>query len=139
MTTKINRRIEGWLFRRGFAEPEVRELVRNQLYVAGLMSVVLLLVAQGERWAIDFAIGAGLITANFYFLARFIAELVRMQKGAVTALLSGFYIRLGALAGILFVLIVFAQASIPALLAGLSTAVVNILLWGAGKMVGRVR
>ncbi|MGM0645757.1 MAG: ATP synthase subunit I [Thermodesulfobacteriota bacterium] len=114
-------------------------LVRNQIYVAGASCLFVLVIAQGQRWALDFLAGAILITANFYFLARFLTELVHMRKGAVTALLTGFYIRLAILAIVLFVLIVIAKASVPALLAGLSTAVANIFLWGAGKMVGRAR
>lgn len=139
MLRTSHQRIEGWLYRRGFAEPDLRVLVRNQIYVAGVTCLLALGIAQGQRWSFDFLAGAILITANFYFLARFLTELVHMRKGAVTALLTGFYIRLAILAIILFVLIVVAQASVPALLAGLSTAVANIFLWGAGKMVGRVR
>lgn len=71
-----------------------------------------------------------LATVNFYFLARFIQNLIFVRKGAVAILLVSFYLRLAFLACIVVTLIVWFDASAVALLVGLSSVVLSVSLWG---------
>jgi hypothetical protein len=123
----LDQKIEAWLYRRGFVIQEVRRLVKCQLYVSLMSSVGALILA--PSWGGGFAAGALLMTLNFIFLARVIQELVYVRRGAVTALLFGFYLRLFMTGAALYLLIVWVGVSAVALLAGLTTVVVTILMW----------
>ena len=129
----LNRSVETFLFRHGFQKREVRELMRNQLYLAVLSSLALALVTGFSTWSAGFFAGAALVTINFWALARVAPELVRMAKGAVLPLLVQFYGRLALTGVFLFVLIVWVKVSVSALLLGLATVMVNALSWGLLK------
>ena len=127
----MTQKIEAWLYRLGYTQVQVRQLVRNQILIAGSWSVALLALTLLSNFAWSFAAGAFLITLNFMALARLAQSLVFYRRGAVFSLLVIFYGKL-ILAGLaLFALIAWANASIPGLLFGLSTAVVNAIVWGA--------
>jgi hypothetical protein len=123
----LDQKIEAWLYRRKFVNPGVRGLVKSQLYVALLSSVTALVIA--PQWAIGFTAGAVLATLNFLFLARVIQEIVYVRGGAAGALLFGFYFRLFLTGAALYLLIVWGEMSAVAILAGLTTVVVTILMW----------
>lgn len=128
---RITLKIETWLYRLGFTQVQVRRLVRNQILLAGGWSLALLAGTALSSFAWSFAAGALVITLSFMALARVAQALVFYRKGAVFSLLVIFYGKL-ILAGLaLFALIAWAEASIPGLLLGLSTAVVNAIVWGA--------
>lgn len=86
---------------------------------------------------IAFVAGAALGTLNFLALARMLQELVYMHKGAVAVQMFSFYSRLLLTAGALYALIVMAHVSIGWLLAGISTVLINILLWGMIHLLGK--
>jgi hypothetical protein len=123
----LDLRIESWLRRRGYVNPGVRGLVKSQLYVATLCSAAALVLFR--PWGPAFAAGALLATVNFFFLAKVIQEIVHVQRGAVAALLFGFYLRLILTGVALFLLIAWGEVSAVALLAGLTTVVVAIFVW----------
>jgi len=109
-------------------------LVRNQLYLSGLGIVLGFLSWQyGGR---DLNIGIVLGTLNFYFLAKFVQEVIYVQRGALAALLFHFYLRLLGTGVALFYVIVYLKANIIALLCGLSLVVINVMWYGA-KLVSK--
>lgn len=126
-------KIEKWLYFRGFQVPEVRKLAANQVCIT---MVSLLAVVFGST-GVDFFLGVVLGSLNFLALAKVIQELVYLQKGAVGINLLSFYGRLVLTALIFYVLIVVKKASVVALLLGLSTVLMNILLWGLGHFFGK--
>ncbi|TVR00854.1 MAG: ATP synthase subunit I [Desulfovibrionales bacterium] len=126
---RINLKIETFLRRSGFHLDDVRILVRNQIYLffLGCALVVLFRLAP---WAVAFGAGCALSTLNFWHLAKGLQSIVHNPDGAVAASLIRFYGRL-ALSGLaLFGLIIWASLPLAALIAGLSTVIVNILFWG---------
>jgi len=127
---RINQKIEAWLYGLGFTQLPVRLLVRNQICIATVGSAILLAGTLLSAFAWSFAAGAAIITLNFMALARVAQSLVFYRKGAVFSLLVIFYGKL-ILAGLaLFALIAWADANVAGLLFGLSTAVVNAIVWG---------
>lgn len=136
MVREMHRRLEAVLYRRGVESPTVRRLLTNQLYISVAGFLISLLITGGGRWALDFGIGAGLITLNFFGLSRMVQRLITMRKGAVISLLLGFYFKLFLFGLVLYLMIVYAHASVTALLAGISTVVANIMLWGATQIWG---
>lgn len=136
MPAGIHRKVERGLYKRGFRVPEVRQLIRNQLYLAAV-SIPLLGLWNVVGWAADFSAGVLLGTLNFYALAKVVQELVLVQKGAVTAQLISFYGRLFVTSVALYVLIVLNHSSVVSLLVGLSSVIANILIWGAFHYLGK--
>lgn len=130
-------KIEGFLYRRGLTHEDTRHLVRNQIVLCA--AVVALALAGGwqARWLYDVAAGALLMTLNFYLLAGFLQRVLLKQDGAVARQLLRFYGRLILTAAILVALVLWAGSSILALLLGLSTVVVTILIWGMSWMTGK--
>ncbi|MGE4299720.1 MAG: ATP synthase subunit I [Desulfovibrionaceae bacterium] len=128
--------MEGALYRRGFTVPGVRRLVTNQLHLCLASCIVAAAACWFARATLDFAMGAVIVTANFYGMAKFVHEAVYMKKGAVLSLLLLFYGRLLLTGIVLYVLIVWVKVSVAALVAGLSTALVTILIWGGRRVVG---
>lgn len=133
----LNRGVETFLFRHGFQKKEVRELVRNQLYLFVLASLACALVTGFSLWSAGFALGAALGTINFWALSRVAPELVKVEKGAVLPLMVQFYGRLILTGVCLFVFIVWLNVSVSSLLAGLTTVVVNAITWGAFSRRGQ--
>lgn len=127
--SRINVTIDSFLARRGFHLHDVRTLVRNQLCLVAT-SLVLFLGSGLQPWAAAFCAGVMLITVNFWFLAKGLQGVVQVPEGAVAVSLVRFYGRMILTGLLLFVLIVWGGLSVPALLAGLSTVIVNILVWG---------
>lgn len=132
MLRKIRKKIERWLYRKGYHVPDVRMLAVNQICI---MLCVLPLVVLPWGWPI--AVGAVLGTVNFLALGRVIQELVFLPKGAVALQMFSFYARLILTAGVLYYVIVYQHASVGWLLAGLSTVLINILLWGISHLLGK--
>lgn len=87
---------------------------------------------------VDFACGVLLGTINFLALARLIQELVYLQRGAVAVQLFSFYGRLVLTALAFYGLIVIKGASVAWLLLGVSTVLINILLWGMTQFLGKI-
>jgi hypothetical protein len=126
-------KIEQYLYRKGFHVPEVRTLASQQV----VLLIYSILALSFGRLGADYFSGVVLGTVNFLALARIIQELVYLRKGAVPVQLFSFYGRLILTAGVLFVLIVYAGSSVSALLIGLSTVLINILLWGISQRLGK--
>jgi hypothetical protein len=126
-------KIEQYLYRKGFHVPEVRTLASQQI----VLLIYSILALSFGRLGADYFSGVVLGTVNFLALARIIQELVYLRKGAVPVQLFSFYGRLILTAGVLFVLIVYAGSSVSALLIGLSTVLINILLWGISQRLGK--
>lgn len=130
MTLKIRHKLDRFLYRRGLQVNEVRRLLIYQVLVAFVLSLAFLLFLR-DLWAVHFSLAAFLATLNFYILAQVIQKLVFVRQKAVLSLLLNFYARLAGLAVALYVMLIWAQFSVVAVLAGLSTILVSIMLWGA--------
>ena len=129
MRRKIERRLYDW----GFHVPEVRGLALHQIYM--LMATVP--CALMGKTGLDIAVGVLLGTMNFLALGKIVQELIFMQKGAVLIQLFSFYGRLVLTALAFYLLIAFTGASAIMLLLGMSTVVLNILLWGMAQFLGK--
>jgi hypothetical protein len=133
MLGKVKRKIERSLYHRGYHEPGVRKLVLNQILILLASVPALLLGGSGQ----DFFCGVFLGTLNFLCLARIVQEVVQLQRGAVAIQLFSFYGRLALTALAFYLLIVLKEASVVWLLAGVSTVLINILLWGMTQFLGK--
>lgn len=129
------------LYKQGVSNASVRELLTRQCSLAMVALVIGLAgAAFGHLWVLHFGLGVGLITVQFYFLATSVAKklaAVTQEKGGVAGMVFKFYGRLIITASALAVLLVFGQISLAALLAGLSTVVATILIWGVESYLAR--
>jgi hypothetical protein len=124
------------LARRGFVNPDIRMMVRNQILLAGASTLFCLAVLGFSTWAWSYGAGAVLVTLNFWSLAGFGSRITSQpnRTEAVLAALTRFYLRLGLTGAVLYALIVWAGARPVALLVGVSIIVVNFLCWGAARV-----
>jgi small-conductance mechanosensitive channel len=138
MTRSVLDRLEGWLLRRGYVHPEVRELVRNQVLLTALVLAASALAFPFWNGAWALAVGTCLITFNFCSLARFGQRITGYanRREAVAAVLIRFYLRLTVTGLVLFICIAWLGAKPLPLLAGISTVVGNFVVWGALRQGG---
>jgi len=126
---RMNHRTEAFLRRNGFYLEDVRNLVRNQIYMF-ILGCALVAFSGFSEWALAFGAGCTVSTINFWLLAKGLQSVVHNPDGAIAVSLIRFYGRL-VLSGLaLFGLIIWASLPLAALIAGLSTVIVNILFWG---------
>lgn len=123
-------KIDAWLHGRGFTQPEVRKLMRNQMLVAAAGSLAACLLTGFANWGFSFAAGALIISMNFWWLSKAAQELVQVKSGAVFTLLTLFYGRLILTAAAIAGLVAWLGCSVFGILAGLSTVVANAVLYG---------
>ena len=133
MLQRIQKTIERWLYVRGFHVPEVRKMALYQICILlGSLPALML----GDT-GLDFIAGVVLGSMNFLAMGKVIQEVVYLQKGAVAVQLFSFYGRLVLTALALYLLIVVKGASVPWVLLGVSTVLINILLWGMSQFLGK--
>lgn len=130
----MNQTVERFLLKRGgFVQPEVRILVRNQLYVSLGATLAIMLVLRCSPWSLAFAGGAVLVTANFWALARIVQELVFVHKGAPFILFAVFMGKMAVSAVVLYAMLVVWKLPVWGLVVGLGTVVVNITATGLNQ------
>ena len=132
---KIRLKIEAFLYKKGFASAIIRHLLCTQILIICLALISGVALLPFTTWALAFALGAIICTANFWFLARFAEANVRHQFSRALAIKSflGFTLRLVVTAVVLFVLIVKLQIALIPLIAGLSSVVAGIVVWCIAK------
>ncbi len=135
----LGQRLERFLFEKGFENPDVRRLVRNQIVLACGLSLVLMLATLFHPWALAFCAGSALATFNFWYMVKAVQKLLYVRKGAVASLLMLFYGRLIITVLAIIALILWCDVSIVGLLFGLSTVVVSAITWGLANVVQKVK
>lgn len=133
------RRIDQILWQRGFRAPEIRVILRNQLLITAFSVLAGLALGYVNDWVFWFGVGAVLATFNFYSAASFVQKVVFQpyESSLMYSLLFRFYGRLGLTGLILFGLIVWLAVPLSALVAGLSTVVTAIAVWGISCFAGQ--
>ena len=136
MASRAIKKIEQWLFAKGFAIPQVRYILSAQILLCLLALGCGILVAPMTLWGLSFGIGACIAMYNFWFIARFVQKNFSdtYTTKMLVSLLLGFNVRLIATGAMLFVLIVWLKMPILPLLAGLTSLVACIIVWGFSKL-----
>ncbi len=131
---RMNQGLERLLVKSGFRQPDVRIVVRNQIYVSLGTSLVIMLVTLFSRWSFAYLAGALLALVNFWTLARVVQTLVHdRNKGPY--LLFVIFMGKMALSGLaLWWLIGVERVPHWGLIAGLGTVVVNITATGLSQL-----
>ncbi len=132
ITAEILLSLEKKLLKRGFSSPGARRLVAFQILVAGVSLALGLATVSLGLWPLAFGVGACLIAANLWWLARSAERALQHSFSAGLAALGAvsFLLRFAAMALALFVAIVLAGLPVIPLLAGLSSAVIGISILG---------
>lgn len=124
------------LVRAGFHHEEGRTLLRDQIMMALVTSLAALSFSGLAPWGVAWACGAALVTVNFWWMVRFAQGLLASTAGAVGSGFFGYFVRLGVTGAGLYLMIVEAGWPAWAVLTGMSTVLVTILVWGALKWAG---
>ena len=127
---KMNQRLERLLVWSGFERPDVRIVVRNQIYVSLGTSLVIMLATLFSRWSLAYLAGAILALVNFWTLARVVQELVYDRRKGPYLLFVIFMGKMTLSGLALWWLIGVERVPHWGLIAGLGTVVVNITATG---------
>ncbi|MCJ2166116.1 MULTISPECIES: ATP synthase subunit I [unclassified Pseudodesulfovibrio] len=130
----MNQRLERLLIRSGFPKPDVRILIRNQIYVSLGSSLVIMLVTLFSRWSLAYLAGAVIALANFWTFARVTQILVYNQKRGPFLLFVIFMGKMTLSGLALWWLIGVERVPHWGLILGLGTVVVNITATGLNQM-----
>jgi len=131
---KINQRLERWLVKSGFPKPDVRIVVRNQIYVSLGTSLVIMLVTLLSRWSLAYSAGAIIALVNFWTLARVTQTLVYDEKRGPFLLFIIFMAKMTLSGLALWWLIGVERVPHWGLICGLGTVVVNITATGLHQL-----
>ncbi|MDR2825296.1 MAG: hypothetical protein LBV76_00700 [Deltaproteobacteria bacterium] len=129
MPATLKQKVEGYLYRRGFTEPILREVMLAQLAVTAVAAVLTIVFIWLTSWFLLFFVGAALVTCNFWFLCQFIFK--RFSEGysknfvlGQVLLFSGRFV----LTGLILAAALLFGGSPSAILAGLGTCVTVIIV-----------
>jgi len=128
-------RLDALLWQRGFHRPEVRLVMRNELLFSVPLLLLGLCLLPLTSWLLWFAAGALLIAWNFYGLARFIQglSLSVYSQALLIGMLARSQLRLALSALFLYGILVWFEASVWAVVAGITGAMgllaVTSLAW----------
>ena len=127
----LNEKIEKRLYFKGFRLPDIRSILRIQIQLCGIAIVTALCTVWFSVWPITFAIGAVIATLSFFSIAKFIQQIILQEydRGMLTGMLFRFYGRLLIVGVVVAALIVKAHVPMMALVAGLATSMVTMLIW----------
>lgn len=126
----MNQGLERLLVKSGFNVPDVRIVVRNQVYVSLGTSLVIMLVTLFSRWSLAYLAGAVIALVNFWTLAR-VAQVLVHDRNKGPYLLFVIFMGKMTLSGLaLWWLIGVERVPHWGLIAGLGTVVVNITATG---------
>lgn len=137
MTFKdLNHSLERALFQRGFTVAGVRHVMMTQFYFLAAACVVGLTAPLVGFWVLSLTAGALIMTYNLYAIATFIQRAIfyKYQKSLLASLLLRLYGRLLLTGLAIVVMLVWLNASVVGLLAGLSTVAAAILVWGGAQI-----
>lgn len=132
----MRKRLDSLLSRAGFHHAEGRALMRDQIVMAFWTSLAALSLSELGQWGVAYACGAVLVTVNFWWMVRFAQGLLSSTAGAVGGAFFGYFVRLGVTGASLYVMIVAVGWPVWAILTGMSTVMVTILVWGVLKRAG---
>lgn len=133
------RKMDGWLLRHGFWEPQTRSLVRVHCLAAAGCCFAGLLLGLLLTPMIWFGVGAAVAGLNFYSLSGVVRLFspVRKTPGQTSFYAFRFLFRLVILCAILAGFFMSFKVSVVALLAGLSITIPVILFWHGYRVFER--
>jgi len=122
---ELIRQLDALLWRRGFHRPEVRLVMRNEVIFSVTLLILGICLLPLTSWLLWFAAGALLIAWNFYGLARFIQglSLSAYSQALLIGMLVRSNLRLVLSAVFLYGILVWCEASVWAVVAGITGAI----------------
>ena len=135
MLAAVRQKIERHLYARGFSSAVVRHLLCTQIMITAAALGVGVPAALVSLWPLLFGTGAAIALFSLWHIARFAAVSIHQEFSVALGirLFSGFTLRLLLTGVVLFTLIVWLRVPVVPLLAGLTTTVAGIAVWGLSR------
>ncbi len=130
MLETINKKVEHLLVKNGFVRPDIRIIIRNQIYASLGSSLVIMLVTLFSRWSFAYAAGAILALVNFWALSRIAQALVYVPKGGPFKLFVIFMVKMTLSGAALWWLIGVERVPHWGLITGIGTVPLNVAISG---------
>ena len=111
-------------------------MLGTQILLASFSLLAGIFVAYFTFWPLLFGIGASIAAYNFWFLAKFVQNNLSDSFSPILLLrlVGGFNLRLILTGVVLFALIVWLKVPLAPLLAGLTSLVACIVIWGFSRL-----
>lgn len=131
----FSEKIEQRLYFKGFRLPDIRSILRIQIQLCGITIIAALCTVWFSMWPITFAIGAVIATYSFFSVAKFIQQIILREydRSMLWGMLFRFYGRLLIVGVVVAALIVKVHVPMMALVSGLATSMVTMLIWMISK------
>ena len=135
----FSEKIEKHLYSRGFRLPDIRSILRIQIQLCGITVIAAIITVWFSLWPLTFAIGAIIATFSFFSVARFIQQIIlrEYERSMLLGLLFRFYGRLIVVGVGIALLITKVHVPMMALVAGLATSMVTMLIWMISRQIER--
>ena len=126
------RTLERRLYGAGFFIPAARQLLGIQIVVCALSLCIGAAALWLTAWPLAFGAGACITTYSLWHIIRFAQASLQDHFSAALAFRQffGFSARLLLIGTVLFALIVWLRTPVAPLLAGLTSTLVSLVLWG---------
>lgn len=138
MLHKSRHAIEKILRNRGFAPPESRRIMANQILLTLVALAAGALAWPLTLWPASFALGTALASANLWWMAKSIRWSLsqRFSPALALAYFGGFLFRYAGTGALIYLLLVTLSLPIVPLVAGLSSVVVCLTIIGLSRTAG---
>jgi len=135
----FSEKIEKRLYHIGFRLPDIRSILRIQIQLCGITIFAAILTIYLSMWPITFAIGAVIATYSFFSVAKFIQQVILREydRSMLWGMLFRFYGRLLMVGVVVAALIVKLHVPMMALVSGLATSLVTMLIWMVSRQSER--
>ena len=137
MLKNARENLERRLFHRGFASADIRHIVSSQILLTDVALAVGLVCLWFSVWPFFFGVGAALATHNLWWLARSVERSFGQSytRGLAVSSFLAFLGRFGGMGVALVICIAWLNAPIIPLVAGLTTAVAGMTVWGFSRLL----
>ncbi|WP_290921588.1 ATP synthase subunit I [Halodesulfovibrio sp.] len=135
----FSEKIEQRLYFKGFRLPDIRSILRIQIQLCGIAIIAAFITVWFSKWPITFAIGAVIATFSFFSVAKFVQQIILREydRSMLWGMLFRFYGRLLIVGVAVAMLIVKFHVPMMALVSGLATSMVTMLIWMISRQNGR--
>lgn len=138
MLEKSRHAVEKALRKRGFAAPDVRRIMAGHIVLTAAALILGAVLYTVSLWPLAFGLGSVMASVNLWSLARSLHRTLGHSFSGARAMayFAGFALRFAGTAAALYILLVRAALPVAPVLAGLSSALVWLMILGISRFAG---
>lgn len=138
MLEKSRHAVKKILRQRGFTSPDARRTLAGHIMLTMTALILGAVLYPVSVWPLAFGLGSAMASVNLWSLARSVHRTLGhgFNGARAAAYFAGLTLRFGGTMAVLYILLVQAALPVAPVLAGLSSAVVWLMVLGVSRMAG---